>query len=134
MDDILVYSSSLQEHVEHLKEVLTLLRDEKLYVKFSKCSFACTSLEYMGRIISGDGVSTDPHKTQAMQDWPHPTTVTELRGFLGLTGYYRKFVRNYGIIVKPLTTLLKKKGFHWDDKATEAFQALKQAMSTTPIL
>jgi hypothetical protein len=134
MDDILVYSPSMSAHVEHLKEVLTLLQEEKLFVKASKCSFACTTLEYLGHIISAQCVATDPRKTQAMQDWPQPTTVTELRGFLGLTGYYRKFVRNYGIIAKPLTSLLKKKGFLWDDNATVAFQALKKAMSTTPVL
>jgi len=134
MDDILVYSPSLTEHVEHLSEVLKLLREAKLFVKGSKCSFACDSLEYLGHIISAKGVATDPKKTQAMVDWPQPTTLTELRGFLGLTGYYRKFVRNYAIIAKPLTNLLKKKGFEWSDQATAAFQALKQAMISTPVL
>jgi hypothetical protein len=134
MDDILVYSSSIEQHLEHLREVLALLRDEKLFVKRSKCSFACQSLEYLGHIVSADGVSTDPRKTQAMQDWPQPTNVTELRGFLGLTGYYRKFVKNYGIIARPLTNLLKKKGFIWSDQATAAFLALKAAMTSTPVL
>ncbi|KAK1606952.1 hypothetical protein QYE76_030625 [Lolium multiflorum] len=134
MDDILVYSSSIEQHLEHLREVLALLRDEKLFVKRSKCSFACQSLEYLGHIVSADGVSTDPRKTQAMQDWPQPTNVTELRGFLGLTGYYRKFFKNYGIIARPLTNLLKKKGFIWSDQATAAFLALKAAMTSTPVL
>lgn len=134
MDDILVYSPSLSTHVEHLREVLCLLRDKQLFVKQSKCSFVCESLEYLSHIISGDGVATDPRKTQAMLEWPQPTTVTELRGFLGLTSYYRKFVRNYVIIAKPLTNLLKKKGFVWDAKATEAFEALKLAMTSTPVL
>jgi hypothetical protein len=98
MDDILVYSRSEDEHVAHLTQVLTLLRQQQLFVKRSKCSFACSSLEYLGHIISGEGVATDPKKMQAMTEWPIPSTVTELRGFLGLTGYYRKFVRNYGII------------------------------------
>jgi hypothetical protein len=134
MDDILVYSPSMQEHIKHLREVFLLLQKEQLYVKMSKCSFACAKLEYLGHIISGEGVATDPNKTKAMQDWPVPTTVTELRGFLGLTGYYRKFVRNYGVIAKPLTDLLKKKGFVWSDQATAAFEALKQVMSTTAVL
>jgi hypothetical protein len=125
----------LDEHVIHLLAVLTLLQDKQLFVKTSKCSFACSTLEYLGHIVSAQGVATDPRKTQAMQNWSQPTTVIELRGFLGLTGYYRKFVHNYGIIARPLTNLLKKKKeFVWDTAATEAFEALKMAMMTTPVL
>lgn len=134
MDDILVYSTSMEQHVEHLSEVLQLLLKAQLFVKSSKCSFACNSLEYLGHIISAEGVATDPQKTQAMVNWPLPTTVTELRGFLGLTRYYRKFVRNYAVIAKPLTNLLRKRCFVWSDAATSAFQALKHNMSTTPVL
>jgi len=98
MDDILVYSPTLQDHVEHLKLVFELLKEHQLVAKLSKCTFAQTQLEYLGHIISGQGVSTDPAKTRAMLEWPLPSNVTELRGFLGLTCYYRKFVRNYGLI------------------------------------
>jgi hypothetical protein len=135
MDDILVYSASLEEHIAHLREVLQLLLDNQLFVKSNKCSFACDTLEYLGHIVSAAGVATDPRKTQAMQDWPQPINVSELQGFLGLTGYYRKFVKNYAIIARPLTNLLKKrKEFIWDNAAREAFQALKRAMVTTPVL
>jgi hypothetical protein len=111
MDDILVYSKSLQEHALHLKEVFTVLRYYQFYVKLSKCAFAQQELEYLGHIISNEGVATDPKKTQAMLDWPAPANVTELRGLLGLTGYYRKFVHHYGSMAKPLISLLKKKQF-----------------------
>ncbi|XP_071683515.1 uncharacterized protein [Lolium perenne] len=134
MDDILVYSQSMEEHVFHLKEVLQLLQGQQLFVKRSKCTFAADKLEYLGHIISAEGVATDPSKTQAMADWPIPLSITEIRGFLGLTGYYRKFVSHYGIIAKPLTNLLKKKSFEWSEQATEAFQALKEAMLSTPML
>lgn len=134
LDDILVFSFDLQEHEEHLRVTLNLLREHQLFAKASKCSFAQTGIEYLGHIISKDGVATDPSKTSAMDAWPVPTTPTELRGFLGLTGYYRKFVPHYGIIAKPLTQLLTKKGFQWSDKAQDGFVMLKKAMVSTPVL
>jgi hypothetical protein len=134
MDDILVYSPDLSTHATHLSAVLQLLRDNQFYVKPSKCSFTQTELEYLGHIVSAQGIATDPRKTQAMQEWPRPTTLTELRGFLGLIGYYRKFVRHYGIIAKPLSNLLKKKEFSWPSEAQAAFEQLKLAMTTTLVL
>ena len=134
LDDILIYSPTLSSHLSHLQQVLQKLRDNHLYLKTSKCSFAQEQLEYLGHVISAAAVATDKSKTEAMVQWPVPKTVTELRAFLGLTGYYRRFVRNYGIIAKPLTQLLRTKMFNWTDQAQQAFRHLKEAMSTTPVL
>lgn len=109
LDDILVYSQTWLEHLYHLQLVLQNLRATQLYAKMSKCSFGQNNNRYLGHIISDKGVSTDPEKTAAMENWSIPTTATKLRDFLGLTGYYRKFVQNDGLITKPLTQLLTKK-------------------------
>jgi hypothetical protein len=106
MDDILVYSKSMEEHLQHLKMVFQILLHNKFYANLSKCQFAATQLEYLGHRISDKGVATDPNKTKSMLLWPVPTSLTGLRGFLVLTGYYRKFVKNYGILAKPLIDLL----------------------------
>lgn len=107
-DDILVYSSDLSSHVKHLEVTLALLRQHTLFAKLSKCSFAQNKVEYLGHIITAEGVSADPSKIACMLKWPEPTTVKGLRGFLGLTGYYRRFIRKYGEIARPLTTLYKR--------------------------
>ncbi|KAJ3684341.1 hypothetical protein LUZ61_013505 [Rhynchospora tenuis] len=133
-DDILVYSKTLEDHILHVQTVLQILLNNQLKAKLSKCEFGTTKIEYLGHIISNQGVATDPAKVESMQNWPTPKSVKELRGFLGLTGYYRKFVKNYGVISKPLTDLTKKNAFVWSSAAQHAFDQLKQAMSTTPVL
>ena len=134
LDDILIYSPSWESHLAHLRLVLLQLRHHKFFLKRSKYSFAQDQIDYLGHIISRAGVATDPAKTEAMLAWPTPTTVTELRGFLGLTGYYRRFVPHYGIVAKPLTNLLKKQQFIWTTATDQAFQDLKHLMAHTLVL
>jgi hypothetical protein len=133
-DDILIYSSSWADHLRHLRAVLASLRQHRLFVKRSKCAFGVPSVGYLGHIISADGVAMDPAKVQAIHDWPQPRSPRAVRGFLGLAGYYRKFVHNYGAIAAPLTALLKKEGFTWNDDAAAAFTALKAAVTSAPVL
>jgi RNase H-like domain found in reverse transcriptase len=114
--------------------VLQTLLDNHLKAKGSKCSFGVQSVEYLGHLISTQGVTTDPQKIKTMQNWPVPTTLRVLRGFLGLTSYYRKFIHNYGAISKPLTDLLQKNAFKWTLEAGTAFQQLKHAMCTASVL
>lgn len=134
-DDILIYSKDMHSHLLHLTEVLRLLADNQWKVKLSKCSFAKTEISYLGHIISGSGVSTDPSKIQTIQDWPVPINIKKLRGFLGLAGYYRKFVQNFGTISKPLTHLLKKNvPFVWTTETSQAFNTLKKALVSAPVL
>lgn len=133
-DDILIYSPDMEKHVQHLQLVFEALRKHQLFIRKKKCSFAAESVEYLGHVVSRNGVAADEKKIQAMLQWPTPTTPRALRGFLGLTGYYRRFVRGYGQIAKPLTQLLKKGAFKWDQESDLAFNQLKKAMSTTPVL
>ena len=110
-DDILIYSTTLTDHVTHLRTVLEILRQNKLYAKLNKCTFGQPEIEYLGHVINQHGVATDPTKIAIIQNWPQPSTVTELRAFLGLTGYYRRFIKGYGIICRPLFNALKKNSF-----------------------
>lgn len=112
---------------------MEVLLSHQFYAKRSKCVFRCVEVKYFGHIISGDGVKADPQKTMAMQQWLVPTTVKALRGFLGLIGYCRKFIKRHGAIAQPLTDLLKKDGFLWSDKALTAFNQLKAA-ETQPLV
>ncbi|XP_071927614.1 uncharacterized protein [Coffea arabica] len=122
------------EHLQHLRLVFELLRRHELQVKMSKCAFAQQQIDYLGHIINAEGVQADPQKTVAIKNWPIPQTIKELRGFLGLTGYYRRFIQGYGKITKSLTDLVKKNQFQWHDRATQAFKRLQEVMSSPPIL
>jgi hypothetical protein len=115
--------------------VFDILHTNKFYIKRNKCFFAQPSVEYLGHVISGEGVATDPNKVQAVMEWKTPTNIRQLRGFLGLTGYYWRFIQHYGIINRPLTELPKKnQTFHWSTEAEQAFQILKQKMVQAPVL
>jgi transposase InsO family protein len=134
-DDILIYSGSYAEHLQHLRQVLQLLAQDQWVVKLKKCQFAKQEIHYLGHILSSQGVHTDPAKITAIQSWPVPANVRELRGFLGLAGFYRKFVRHFAIIARPLTNLLKKNTlFVWTEEHQQAFQALQQALCSAPVL
>ncbi|GJX89623.1 putative mitochondrial protein [Tanacetum coccineum] len=133
-DDILIYSKNLKEHCDHLAQVLQVMKDNTLYAKKSKCYFAVPQVEYLGHIISAQGVSTDLSKIEAMQKWPIPSTLKQLRGFLGLTGYYRRFIKDYASISQPLVALTKKDAFKWNPSAELAYHKLKEAMVQAPVL
>eukprot|EP00253_Pinus_taeda_P033070 PITA_33070 len=119
-------ASLWKDHVEHVDRVLQLLEEKQLYAKRSKYFFGVQEVEYLGHIVSHAGVKVDPSKIKAIKEWKIPTSIKHLRGFLGLTVYYRKFVKNYGRIAAPLTTLLKKDAFSWTPEATKAFEHLKR--------
>jgi hypothetical protein len=133
-DDILIYSKSLAEHRHHLSQVLQILRLHQLKAKLSKCTFATASVDYLGHVLSGSGVATDPSKIEDITNWETPTTIKQLRQFLGLTGYYRRFIKGYASICRPLHDALKKNAFHWSDEQHKAFLTLKTVMSTPPVL
>lgn len=133
-DDILIYSSTLQEHIVHLRSVLEVLRLNKLFAKLSKCKFSQSEIDYLGHIISKEGVSTDPAKIKIIVNWPVPKTVTQLRAFLGLTGYYRRFIKGYGTICRPLFDVLKKDAFQWTEAQEKSFNSLKHKMANPPVL
>lgn len=133
-DDILVYSPTWQSHLHHLNEVLTLLIQHQFVANKAKCSFGQPSVEYLGHIISAQGVEMDPSKVQSVLNWSIPRDVKGVRGFLGLTGYYQKFIKDYGKIARPLTALTKKDGFNWDDEAQKAFDHLKGCLASFPVL
>jgi transposase InsO family protein len=135
LDDILIYSATFEAHIQHLREVLQLLRQNDLKVKLSKCTFAKAELSYLGHKISAEGVATEDDKIKTVQEWPIPVSVKELRGFLGLAGYYRKFVQHFGLISRPLTDLLKKgTPFLWTTTVDTAFRTLKRALVEAPVL
>ncbi|CAM8883170.1 unnamed protein product [Rhodiola kirilowii] len=133
-DDILVYSRNWEEHEVHLHEVLQTLHINSFYAKPGKCDISRCQLTYLGHIISRDGMAVDPEKIQAVIHWPLPTTIKQLCGFLGLTGYYRRFVAHYASLIASLTQLLRKDAFVWTEEATIAFRSLQHALTSTPVL
>jgi hypothetical protein len=135
IDDILVYSKSEHEHTEHLHIVLQRLRDHRLYAKLSRCDFWLREIKFLGHTISQDGISVDPEKVQEVMDWKPPTTVRQIRSFLGLAGYYRRFIPNISRIAKPMTELLKKGvKYDWSQKCEDAFHTLRRHLTTAPVL
>jgi hypothetical protein len=135
IDDILVYSKTEEEHAVHLKTVLEILREQKLYAKFSKCRFWEKEVKFLGHIISKEGIAVDPEKVRAVREWKQPTTVTEVRSFLGLAGYYRRFIEGFSRIAIPMTRLTKKDvDFIWTDDCERSFQQLKHLLTTAPVL
>ena len=135
IDDILIYSKTKEEHAEHLRIVLEILRKEKLYAKWSKCEFWLKQVQFLGHVIGKEGITVDPAKIEVVASWERPRTPTEVRSFLGLAGYYRRFVQDFAKIATPLTKLTRKtEKFEWTDKCEESFQELKRRLVTAPVL
>ncbi|GBG78902.1 hypothetical protein CBR_g28616 [Chara braunii] len=135
LDDILVFSKTLQEHQGHLRQVLEELREANFKINAKKCEWAKTQVLYLGHVLDGDGIKLEDSKIAAIRDWPTPRTLTELWSFLGLANYYRKFVRNVSTIAAPLRRLLKKEAiWQWDKDCTSALKKLKRALIEYPVL
>nr|GEV73918.1 retrotransposon protein, putative, Ty3-gypsy subclass [Tanacetum cinerariifolium] len=135
IDDILIYSKNKEEHEEHLRIILELLQKEKLYAMFSKCKFWLDSLKFLDHMINSQGVHVDPAKVEAIKSWTALKSPTEVRQFLGLAGYYQRFIEGFSLIAKPLTKLSQKnKTYEWGEEEEEAFQLLKDKLCSAPIL
>ncbi|GAU28867.1 hypothetical protein TSUD_293190 [Trifolium subterraneum] len=135
IDDILVYSKSEEEHKEHLRIVLQVLKEKKLYAKLSKCEFWLEEVSFLGHVISNGGIAVDPAKVDAVMKWGTPESVLEIRSFLGLAGYYRRFIEGFSKMALPLTLLTRKdQAFVWDEKCEKSFQELKEKLTTAPVL
>jgi hypothetical protein len=135
IDDILIYSKNKEEHAQHLWIVLTRLREHQLYAKFSKCTFWLEEIQFLGHVLSAKGIAVDPSKVKDILEWKPPTTVHQVRSFLGLAGYYRRFIPYFSKLVKPITNLLKNDTkFIWSSKCNEAFEKLKVLLTTAPVL
>jgi hypothetical protein len=135
IDDILVYSKSMEEHEEHLRIVLQRLREHQLYAKFSKCEFWIKEVPFLGHMVSPEGIVVDPSKVKEVLEWKPPMTVSKVRSFLGLAGYYRRFILNFSKITKPITELLKKGNkYVWSEACDETFKHLKKLLTTSPVL
>ena len=135
VDDILIYSQSEWEHEYYLRIVLQLLRDHQLYAKFSKCEFWLTEGRFLGHVVSASGVSVEPEKVEAVMSWERPKLVFEIRSFLGLVGYYRRFIEDFSRLAAPMMRLTRKEvKFDWDDRCEEAFQEFKRRLASASIL
>jgi ribonuclease HI len=135
IDDILIYSKNEEEHAQHLRIVLTRLREHQLYANFRKCAFWLEEIQFLGHVLSAKGIDVDPSKVQNILEWKPPTTVHQVRSFLGLAGYYLRFIPDFSKLVKPITSLLKNETkFHWSSKCNEAFEKLKILLTTAPVL
>ena len=133
-DDILIYSQTFSDHLEHLRKILQVLADHSFVLKLSKCSFATQQVEYLGHLVSEKGVEPVPAKVTAVQQWPVPRSTRALRRFLGLSGFYRRFIKGYASLAAPLTALLAKDQFHWSEEADRAFSQLKLALCQALVL
>ena len=135
VDDILIYSETNKDHEDHLRVVLQTLRDHHLYAKFSKCEFWLTEVRFLGHVVSASGVSVDPEKVEAVMSWERPKSVFKIRSFLGLAGYYRRFIEDFSRLATPMTKLTRKEvKFEWNDSCERAFQKLKWRLTSAPIL
>jgi hypothetical protein len=135
LDDILIYSSSVEEHIKHLRLVLDVLREHKLYAKLTKCEFMKKAMLFLGHTVSAEGISPERLKQDAITNWERPSSVKQLQSFLGLANYYRKLIRNYSQEANPMVKLLKKDTrFHWGPDQDSSFQQLKDLLSTAPVL
>jgi hypothetical protein len=135
IDNIFIYSKNEEEHAKHLRIVLTRLREHQLYAKFSKCAFWLEEIKFLGHVLSAKGIAVDPSKVKDILEWNPPTTVHQVRSFLGLGGYYRRSIPDFSKIVKPITGLLKNDTkFDWSSKCNEAFKQLKVLLTTAPVL
>ena len=126
--DIHIYSETWEEHLQHLEVVLKTLQEQSLFAKMSKCEFGMKEILYHGKIIGKEGVKVHMEKIRAISEWPSPKNVTELRGFIGICTYYRKFVKGFSKLTSPLTDLNKKYAFKWDEEAEKAFQKMKEVV------